>query len=514
MSIFSDTQLRKARIISQITYANPFDLARIGYERQLLGKRFKGDHRIWSLHTDANDLQNIQSIYKITNDIVTHARDAMRCGTMPDDDTLRLYEDMVFYLLYENARDALEMMLAKPEILADSKQMRVFYQTFEAQFADLLKLTDITMPSGHHPAHVFAVFFQIRRAFENIYTCMVGRSNPMSQLRQAVWQSLFTYDERRYVRGLYTRMADFTTLITGPSGTGKELVARAIGQSRYIPFDTKTMQFVEHHTDSFFPLNLSALSPTLIESELFGHKRGAFTGATSDRKGWLEVCPPLGAVFLDEIGELDQTIQVKLLRVLQTRTFQRLGESKNRDFAGKIIAATNRDLAREMQDQTFREDLYYRLCSDIITTPSLAQQLADDPQDLVRLVGFILNRLMATDSDALTPKVIEQINEQVGSDYAWPGNIRELQQCVSNILIRGKYKPFILQTTIDPMQSLKLATNDGTLSADALLNQYCKLVYSKVRTYEAAAAQLGLDRRTVKKRVDATASSNRSFPDT
>ncbi len=215
----------------------------------------------------------------------------------------------------------------------------------------------------------------------------------------------------------------------------------------------------------------------------------------------------MGAVFLDEIGELDQTIQVKLLRVLQTRTFQRLGESKNREFAGKIIAATNRDLAREMQDKTFREDLYYRLCSDIITTPSLAEQLADDPQDLTRLVGFILKRLVAADSETLTPKVIEQINEQVGTDYPWPGNIRELQQCVSNILIRGTYQPFVWQNTIEPMQALKDATCNGKLSADALLNQYCKLVYAKVGSYEAAAIQLGLDRRTVKKRVDAIEST-------
>lgn len=503
MSIFTATQLQKARIISQITYANPFDAARIAFEKQLLGKRFKGDYTIWSLHTDANDLHNIEAIYRITQDIVTAARDAMQQGHTLVDDELCLYEDMVFYLLYENTRDALETMLARPDVLSDSKQMRAIYQTFQSQFTQYLQLPGITMPSGHQPEHVFAVFFQIRRAFENIYTCMVGRSQPMSQLRQMVWQSLFTHDERRYVRGLYTRMADFTTLITGPSGTGKELVARAIGQSRYIPFDTKSMQFTEHHTDSFFPLNLSALSPTLIESELFGHKRGTFTGATSDRKGWLEVCPPLGAVFLDEIGELDHTIQVKLLRVLQTRTFQRLGESKDRHFAGKIIAATNRDLPHEMQAKTFREDLYYRLCSDIITTPSLAEQLKDDPQDMTRLIGFILKRYVGDDADTLTSHILNQIHQQIGSDYNWPGNIRELQQCVSNILIRNKYQPFVANNTIDPLQSLKQATHNGKLTADALLNQYCKLVYANAGSYEAAAAQLGLDRRTVKKRVDA-----------
>src|SRR5205085_3415278 len=119
--------------------------------------------------------------------------------------------------------------------------------------------------------------------------------------------------------------------------------------------------------ESFHALSLSALSPTLIESELFGHRRGSFTGAIDDRAGWLEVCRPLGTVFLDEIGEIDPAVQVKLLRVLQTRTFVRLGDTRNRKFTGKIIAATNRDLAQQMQLGQIREDFYYRLCSDMIT---------------------------------------------------------------------------------------------------------------------------------------------------
>src|SRR5439155_20966969 len=136
-----------------------------------------------------------------------------------------------------------------------------------------------------------------------------------------------------------------------------------------------------------YALNPSALSPTLIESERCGHRRSAFTGAVQDRAGWLEVCRPLGTVFLDEIGELDPALQVKLLRVLQTRTFQRIGDTRDRRFNGKIIAATNRDLAAEMAVGRFRKDLYYRLCSDIIVTPSLEEQLRADAgqrQGLVR----------------------------------------------------------------------------------------------------------------------------------
>ena len=161
-------------------------------------------------------------------------------------------------------------------------------------------------------------------------------------------------------------MGDFSTLITGPSGTGKEFVARAIAYSRYIPFQPRTLTFQVHPEEGFYAVNLAALSPSLIESELFGHRRGAFTGAATDRKGWLEVCPSHGTVFFDEIGDLEPTLQVKLLRVIQTRRFQRVGETESREFHGKIIAATNRNLGDAIRQGEFREDFYYRICSDLV----------------------------------------------------------------------------------------------------------------------------------------------------
>src|SRR5262249_34835056 len=133
---------------------------------------------------------------------------------------------------------------------------------------------------------------------------------------------------------------------------------------------------------------------TLIESELFGHVAGAFTGAVSERWGKLdeEVCDEYGTVFLDEIGELDAGIQVKLLRVLQDRRFQRLGENEDRKFVGKIVAATNRDLPAEMRAGRFREDFYYRLCADRIETPSLLDQLEETPDDLYHLLFFVARK--------------------------------------------------------------------------------------------------------------------------
>ncbi len=263
----------------------------------------------------------------------------------------------------------------------------------------------------------------------------------VARLRAAVWESIFTHDMQRYQRVLFDRMGDFTTLIVGESGTGKELVAQAIALSRFIPFDPKRGAFSEDFTALFIGLNLSALSPTLIESELFGHRRGAFTGALEDRAGWLETCKPLGTVFLDEIGELDGAIQVKLLRVLQSRTFQRLGDNQPRHFSGKIMAATNRDLAREMSAGAFRKDFYYRLCSDIIQTPSLREQLNECPQDLGQMILFIVKRIAGEEADALCEEIAKWIPKNLGQTYPWPGNFRELEQCVRNWVIRRDYRP-------------------------------------------------------------------------
>src|SRR5439155_8849266 len=171
---------------------------------------------------------------------------------------------------------------------SDAGRRVPFYEKFRADCQHFLDLPGAPLPGRQEPGHLFASLFQVRRAFHHIFWHIIGGSMSMARLRAAVWQSVFTHDTRRYRRALYERKDDVTTLIVGPSGTGKEVVARAIGLSRYIPFDARTQRFAARFGDLFHPLNLSALSPTLIESELFGHRRGAFTGALQDRAGWLE----------------------------------------------------------------------------------------------------------------------------------------------------------------------------------------------------------------------------------
>ena len=360
-------------------------------------------------------------------------------------------------------------------------------------------------------AHIFAFLFQVRRAFHLIFRQIYGGSMPAARLRAGVWQSIFTHDLRRYRRSLFRRMGDVTTLITGPSGTGKELVARAVGFSRYIPFDPDRQAFAEDFESSFYPLNLSALSPTLIESELFGHLRGAFTGALDDRPGWLEACPPLGTIFLDEIGEIAPAIQVKLLRVLETRTFQRLGDTEDRHFHGKIVAATNRDLAHEMRTGAMRQDFYYRLCSDLIETPSLEEQIRDAPEELGHLVGQLALKIAGEqEAPALTRETLRWIERRLGPDYAWPGNVRELEQCVRNIMIRGRYEPQeeVAGAAVVPGDALDEALRGCRLTLPELEARYVEMAYATGGSYQAAARRLGIDRRTVKAKLLAVSPSS------
>ena len=218
------------------------------------------------------------------------------------------------------------------------------------------------------------------------------------------------------------------------------------------------------------------------------------------RSGWLESCKRCHTVFLDEIGELSSAIQVKMLRVLQNRTLQRLGETEPRRFEGKVIAATNRDLGQLVADGAFRRDFYYRLCSDLICTPSLAEQLRDDPNELLHLVRFITRRLYGDADDRLSTEIANWIVQHLGLDYAWPGNIRELEQCVRNVVVRGEYVPLReRQPSGKEIEFARLAS--AQLTADELLTWYCKLAYAKTGSFVEAAERLGIDRRTLRRRV-------------
>ena len=204
--------------------------------------------------------------------------------------------------------------------------------------------------------------------------------------------------------------SDATVWLTGESGTGKELVARALHQSS------------PRRAGAFVGVNCGALPGELLESELFGHVRGAFTGAVRDRQGRFELARG-GTLFLDEVADLSLPLQVKLLRVLQERTFERVGESTSRNSDARIIAATNRDLHREVREGRFRDDLYYRLRVVPISIPSLRERREDVEPLAMHLLARVAGR--QDRSLLLAPDALRVLLE-----YHWPGNARELENAL------------------------------------------------------------------------------------
>jgi DNA-binding NtrC family response regulator len=210
-----------------------------------------------------------------------------------------------------------------------------------------------------------------------------------------------------------------TVLITGESGTGKELIARAIHKNSL------------RKNSPFVVVNCVAFSPNLLESELFGHEKGSFTGAIARRIGRFEMANG-GTIFLDEIGEIDLTMQTKLLRVLQEKEFERVGSSRSVKVDVRILSATNKDLKKEVEERRFREDLFYRLNVFNVDVPPLRERKEDIPLIVEHLIGKY-NKILNKKVKKVSAKAIELL-----LDYDYPGNIRELENILERSMIMAK----------------------------------------------------------------------------
>jgi transcriptional regulator with PAS, ATPase and Fis domain len=248
------------------------------------------------------------------------------------------------------------------------------------------------------------------------YDSMIGKSKPM--------QSLYALLDK-------IKTADTTVLIQGENGTGKELIAKAIHYNS----NRKDKPFVIQ--------NCSAFNDNLLESELFGHIRGSFTGALKDKKGLFEIADK-GTFFLDEIGDTSPTMQVKLLRVLQEGTFMPVGSTEQRRVDVRIIAATNRNLKEMVEQGTFREDLYYRLNVINLRVPPLRERKEDIPL----LAEFFLQKASEQGGNlkhSLTKRALEKLY-----DYVWPGNVRELQNEMERLVVLAGDETKIMPEMLSP----------------------------------------------------------------
>jgi two-component system response regulator AtoC len=272
-----------------------------------------------------------------------------------------------------------------------------------------------------------------------------------------------------------------TVLITGESGTGKEVVAREIHR-------------LSRAADGpFVPINIGGLPETLLESELFGYERGAFTGAERRKPGMLELANG-GTLFLDEIGDMPPALQVKLLRVLQERQIQRLGGTQRIPVDARILAATHRDLPQRIREGRFREDLYYRLNVIRIAVPPLRER----PQDIPLLVGRIiarLNRTMGRQLEGADPEALERL-----AAYPFPGNVRELENIIERAFILSDGTR-IRADALGPEFSARRPARRAVTGRGSIRDVEREALAAALARWEGnrtqAARELGISRRTL-----------------
>ena len=276
-----------------------------------------------------------------------------------------------------------------------------------------------------------------------------------------------------------------TVLLSGESGTGKEVIAQ-------------TLHLLSERKGKFVPVHCAALSANLLESELFGHEKGSFTGATDTKQGRFELADG-GTLFLDEIGEIDPQVQVKLLRVLETRSFERVGGVEAITTKARLISATNRNLMELVKEGTFREDLFYRLDVVNIKLPALRERAEDIP--------VLVEKFIAEFSGDNEKKItgISDAAMEILQKYPWPGNIRELRNCIERMVVLCSGETLDINDLPENVRTNKSGSEEATENTLDLNQHEAQLISKALEECSGnrtlAAKKLGISRRTLHRRL-------------
>lgn len=342
------------------------------------------------------------------------------------------------------------------------------YLTKPCKLAELEIAIQKAAEKGHLRKRVAGLEAIVNRETKD--TVLIGESTAMLRVKKIIKQ---------------VAESDATVLLLGESGTGKDLVAKSLHHNSSL------------RTKPFQILNSAALSPHLLESELFGHAKGSFTGASSTKIGLAEVTRG-GTLFLDEIGDMDINVQSKFLRFLESGEFRRVGENTLRSVKVRVIAATNKDLAQEVKMKRFREDLYYRLNVVNINLPPLRERRDDIP--------LLVNYFMSTKTDK---KVIDQKAMDLLKEYKYPGNVRELANIIERgVLLSGdseyiEAKHLFLNIEMDESRYCVTLEENHLKTLQELEREYIHEVMIQVKNNKTKAAKiLGIGLRTLYRKLE------------
>lgn len=410
--------------------------------------------------------------------LVGRARERLAAGARPDDAEARVYAEAVAAdLLHRHGPQLAAAVAERPH---DAPPLDDVAADVDATLGPLSR------PDVLAPRRLLEHVVQLVRARHHLAVAVPGRSAPARRLRAAAWRSVFTHDLRRHLRAphLTCRVA---TLVVGTSLRAARRVAEAVARSAHVAFDERT-RTLRTSDAPWSSVDVAAASPADVEAELFGTRDG--------RAGRLEAP---GTLLVSDVAELDARLQARLCDALEASALRRAGEARTRPVAARLVAATRSDPSSDAG--RLDSELSAHLAADRLVVPPLAERLADAPDDLEPLVRDAAERLVGRDeAEALTVETIAAIRRDVPADHAWPGDDAELERCVRAVAVHGRAEAHARGAS--RLGAWLTDVERGALTADALLGGYCALVYGQAGSYEGAARRLGLDRRTVKAKLD------------
>ncbi|RAP39099.1 hypothetical protein DID80_00400 [Candidatus Marinamargulisbacteria bacterium SCGC AAA071-K20] len=467
----SNSEKATLSIISEISNLNPFGEKRKQLETTLLKDASKNDSLEKRIQLNRFCLKALTTYYR---------NGPTKYSNFKNNDKEIIKNCSLFYVYLQHIT-TLDQHIEKE--LASKKTI-----PFEAS-KSILRLLNNFGFSSKESTHYFALFYQIRRAYYFIEDTLFGQCESINTLRFQLWNALFTWNIKFYDDYCHSNLSTFSLLFLGDTGTGKGTAAKALGYSSYIPFDLKTNKFKYCFSNLFLQTNLSQYPESLIESELFGHKKGSFTDSIDNYEGLFSQLNEHSTLFLDEIGDLTLEVQVKLLNVLQDRKYCPVGSKETKELKGRVLTATNQDLETQIKNNLFREDLFYRISSDTITLPTLAKRISQNNKELALLSENIITKIFKKPIPELASFVINILKDQIPKHYSWCGNVRELEQCIKQIIMT---------------QSVSLSRAESNppdieqKDAKSLLSTHAKKLYEKYKSYQLVAKELNIDWRTAK----------------
>jgi hypothetical protein len=491
----SELQHSMLRHFAVLAVTNPFTPRWVERERAIVGNAILHEGRIVGPSADPpTPVENLAYVGKMVARLLPDIQERARAGALGDAGDRARYITTCAIHLWFLFREDLQ------GLVDTGKSEAPFYRRYRRAFDEHLGF--LSAGGGvPDPGHLFAVLFVLVRAWHGLRTRLRGRSRPVERLRADLWLAIFGGTLLDYVDGDWARVRRISTLILGPTGAGKDVAAEAIGRAGYLPFDEAKEAFASQ-ASAYQVVNLSAFAPTLVESEMFGHVKGAFTGASRDKTGALGSMEGHGALLMDEVAEIALELQVKLLRVVEERLYRRVGdEGEPCVLPGRILAATHRDPEERIRKGLLREDFFRRICLYRVVVPSLRERFDDLPDELWEMARVVAEQLFDVKR---APGVADQVLEVVRRTlprHAWTGNMRELAQCVASVKLKDGYSPMLVAPD-DAGLDQALALAEGGMSLDEINRRVVASTLVRTGSLPEAARALAVDTRRVKRIVD------------